>query len=213
MPPIQIPYKNIFLTGASSGVGQMISLLLTGLGIQHHAPSRAELDLDFPLFVKNYQMPTGIDCLINCAAHDVNGKQPFDKHDADSVIDIVNCNLLAPMLLVQKLLANDPRACVVNITSTNNQAYPGHDLTYSLTKRALSSFGELLARDYPDARILEVCLGLTRTNFNANRFRDRPDLFQPDFYNQPCLTAEQAATGILAAVADTDCSFRRLAHD
>jgi short-subunit dehydrogenase len=210
MTPIQIPYNFIFITGAGSGIGRSLALHFDETGTRYWSPSRYEIDLDIPELVKNYSIPGNIDCLINCAAHDINGKQPLVQHDSDSIIDIVNCNLIAPLLLSKKALERNPKCCIVNITSNNNIDYPGHDLAYSLTKRALTALGDLIRIDYPDARVLEICLGLTRTDFNQNRFRLRPELAKPDFYNQPCLEPSEAAKQILEALADTGCTYKHV---
>jgi short-subunit dehydrogenase len=191
---------NILITGSSSGIGQA---LYKQLCINHSvfAPTRDELDLSDAQQILNYQL-NSFDMLINCAATGRGGKIDFSSHRSQAVIEIINTNLVAPVLLSQRVLATNPGCKVVNITSTNNNKYYGNDLVYSLTKKSLADFGTMLKIDYPMLQYLEVRLGLTRTNFNQSRYRDEPERFKDIYQQNSCLDPDTVADRIMSVLFD-----------
>jgi short-subunit dehydrogenase len=194
----------IAITGTTSGVGKE---LWQRLGYKHTIIriNRDTLDLSDISAVSGY-ITQPVDMLINCAGTDRGGKIEFAKQDPSSIVDILNTNLIAPVLLSQKVLRANPKCKIVNITSTNNKRYWPNNLAYSLSKKALSDFGSMLQVDYPDVSYLEIQLGLTKTNFNQNRYvgyEERVD----DVYVNPHLTAEAAVEKILGVLFDPAVKF------
>lgn len=194
----------ILLTGSSSGVGQA---LYQQLCINHEvtAPTRQQLDLldsgQVINFVnQNYEM------LINCAGTGIGGKIDFVNHRTADIEDILQTNLISPVLLSQAVLKHNPMAKIVNITSTNNLRYWPNDLAYSLTKKALEEFGKMLLVEYPTIKYLEVRLGLTKTNFNQNRFKNEPSRYT-DLYQTNYLTPIDVADKICNVLFDDTVKF------
>ena len=189
----------IVITGTASGVGFGLAKKL-----QHHnvtALTREELDLSDINAVINYDL--GIcDMLINCAATGVGGKIDFVNHKSYNIVNIMNTNLLSPVLLSKQALANNANCKIINITSTNNNRYYPGDLAYSLSKQALANFGTMLKIEYPDVQYLEVRLGLTKTNFNNNRYRNDLDRFI-DVYDNKHLTVDHVTDRILDVLFDS----------
>jgi short-subunit dehydrogenase len=167
--------NTILITGSSSGVGlglyDELSKNNNVIGF-----TRDSLDLSKIDDVLGYNT-SHIDYLINCAGTDIDGKINFTGHDTRSIVEILNVNLVAPILLSHSALQNNPHCRIVNITSTNNNHYWGNDLAYSLSKKSLETFGAMLKIDHPNTSILEVRLGLTKTNFNQNRYKNSPNRF------------------------------------
>jgi short-subunit dehydrogenase len=197
----------ILITGASSGIGQELSSRL-----QHHnvvAPTRQQLDLSNIASVTEYD-PGICDILINCAGTDCGGKIDFVNHQTQQVVDILNVNLVAPVILSKHVLTHNVQCKIVNITSTNNNRYYANNLSYSLSKKALSEFGTMLKVDYPDVDCLEIRLGLTKTNFNQNRYRDNPNRFV-DIYQNTHLTTTQAVDTMMLAIFDSSIKFIEIA--
>ena len=198
----------ILITGSSSGVGKGLVLSLSTsnevIGI-----SRNELDLSNIVDVTMFDMPH-VDMLINCAGTDVGGKIEFTKHKATEVVTIMNTNLLAPVLLSQKALQVNSNCKIVNVTSTNNIKYYPNNLTYSLTKKALESFTNMLQVEYPKANILEIRLGLTKTNFNQNRFKGHEERFN-DIYSNKHLTIDEAVNQITNVLFNNSIRFVEVA--
>ena len=198
----------ILITGSSSGVGQGLLLALSSshtiIGL-----SRSVLDLSVTEQVSNFNMPI-IDMLINCAGTDIGGKIEFTKHNTKEVIDIINTNLIAPVILSQKALIKNHQCKIVNISSTNNIQYYPNNLTYSLTKKSLESFTNMLQIEYPEINILEIRLGLTKTNFNGNRYKGHEERFT-DVYSNPHLTVDEVVTRITTVLFNNTVKFKEIA--
>ena len=137
----------ILITGTGSGVGERLHVSLSQSN-DIIALARNNLDLSNIAAISEFTMPK-IDMLINCAGTDIGGKIEFTKHNTNEVITIINTNLIAPMLLSQKALKLNTNCKIVNITSTNNIKYYPNNLTYSLTKKALETFTNMLRVEYP----------------------------------------------------------------
>jgi len=197
----------ILITGTSSGLGQE----LVGRLHDHDvvALTRQLLDLSDIASVINYN-PGFCDILINCAGTDIGGKIDFVNHQTQHVVDILNTNLIAPVLLSKQMLSNNSKCKIVNITSTNNNRYYANNLSYSLSKKALAEFGAMLKVEYPDVDYLEIKLGLVKTEFNRNRYQHEPDRFT-DIYQLSHLTVCQAADIIVPTVFNSSIKFIEVA--
>ena len=189
----------ILLTGGSSGLGQA---LYQQLQIDHNvtAPNRQELDLSDSGSVINY-VHTAYDMLINCAGTGIGGKIDFINHCSNNIEDILQINLVSPVLLTQSILQKNPASKIVNITSTNNSRYWPNDLAYSLSKKSLEDFGNMLRVEYPDINLLNVRLGLTKTNFNQNRYAECSERFV-DIYTNKHLKVTDVVNKIVAVLFD-----------
>ena len=196
----------ILITGTSSGIGAELVHQLGKISTHVIVPvTRDHLDLSNIDAVQQYQLPV-IDMLINCAGTDCGGKIEFIDQTQDSISTILTTNLLAPVLLSHKALVLNPECRIVNITSTNNKQYWPNNLAYSLSKKALSEFGNMLQVDHPAVKYLEIRLGLTKTNFNQNRYVGHEDRFD-NVYQNTQLTTEQAVDRMLPALFDNTIKF------
>jgi short-subunit dehydrogenase len=194
----------ILLTGSSSGLGEeLYSILATHHEV--HAPKRDTLDLADPTSVLNYP-DLSYDVLINCAGTDIGGKIDFINHQPKFVENILQTNFVSPVLLTQKILKNNLNCKIVNITSTNNNRYWPNDLAYSLSKKSLEIFGQMLLVEYPTVPYLEVRLGLTKTNFNHNRYTNDQDRFF-DVYLNKHLTSTEVAEKIVDILFDNSVKY------
>jgi len=194
----------IAITGTTSGVGKELS---DQLSKDHNiiAITRDDLELSALNAVNNYSMST-VDMLINCAGTDQGGKIEFAKQDSASIINTLTTNLLAPILLSHKALELNSACKIVNITSTNNKQYWPNNLAYSLSKKALSEFGRMLQVDHPSVKYLEIQLGLTKTNFNQNRYVGHENRFD-DVYRNAHLTPKDVVKRILSVLFDNTVKF------
>ena len=194
----------IAITGTSSGIGQELGNQLSN-GHDIMCITRNELELGNLNAVTNYNMST-VDMLINCAGTDRGGKLAFTEQDATSISNILTTNLLSPILLSQKALKLNPTCKIVNITSTNNKQYWPNNLAYSLSKKALNEFGRMLQVDHPNVNYLEIQLGLTKTNFNQNRYVGHEDRFD-DVYRNAHLSPGNVVERILSVLFDNTVKF------
>lgn len=195
----------IAITGTTSGVGLA---LLNTLKDSHDVISinRDTLDLSDTKQVTDFNLPH-CDILVNCAGTGIGGKIDFANHDPAACATILNVNIVAPLLLTQKAIKSNPNCKIVNITSTNNNRFHPNDLVYSLSKQALSDFSKMLTVEYPGAPVLEVRLGLTKTNFNASRYQHNPERFFDIYQQHAHLESTVVAEKIVAAMFDNAVKF------
>jgi short-subunit dehydrogenase len=198
----------ILLTGGASGVGKELFQILS---IHHEVdrPLRDQLNLNNYDSIVNFAVDS-YDMLINCAGTDVGGKIDFVNHELVRVKEILDVNFVNVVLLTQKVLLSNPNCKIVNITSTNNNRYWPNNLAYSLSKKALESFGDMLLVEYPTMSYLEVRLGLTKTEFNNNRYKYSLDRFQ-DIYLNPHLMPLLVAEKINSVLFDNSIKFIEIA--
>lgn len=194
----------ILLTGGSSGIGHCLNELLCH-DHQVVAPTRQQLDLNDTNQVANF-VNEPFDMLINCAGTGVGGKINFVNHDPALVDEIFKVNLLSAVSLTQQILKLNSVAKIVNITSTNNRQYYANDLVYSLSKKSLEEFGNMLKIESPQTPVLEVRVGLTKTNFNQARYIHHPERYR-DIYCSRHLLADQVAYEISKVLFDNTIKF------
>ena len=194
----------IVVTGTSSGVGKSCLEILSCYDHDVIGLDRESCDLSSKI---TRNLVPSCDILLNCAGTGVGGKIDYVKHNTDDVLEIMHVNLLAPMILSQQALAQNPNCKIVNITSTNNNRYWPNDLAYSLSKHSLSEFGRMLRVEYPESRILEIRLGLTASGFNASRYKREPHRFAELYANNKCLTPDEVAGKIITAMFDDTIKF------
>ena len=190
------------ITGTTSGIGKAVKQQLQSHEI--FEINRADVDLNEPELVKSINLPV-VDYAILNAGHDMGGGVPFTEHDPNSIQKILNCNLVSNVLLTQKLLKNNPDTVIVFITSTNvNKQYP-NDLAYNLSKLGLKNLYDLIKIDYPESKVKEARIGLTKTEFNNNRHKVNHKPIN-DLYAMKHMTPENVAESILYLL-DSEADF------
>lgn len=199
----------IVITGTTSGVGLALTQALkpnhTVVSLNRH-----DVDLSDITQVQNFSLPH-CDILINCAGTGIGGKIDFVNHNIDDCVKILNVNTVSPVLLTHKALKINKNCKIVNITSTNNNRYWPNDLVYSLSKKSLSEFSKMLKVEYASANVLEVCLGLTKTNFNDSRYKNCADRHIDIYSQNPHLEPATVAGKIVEALFDDTVKYIEIA--
>ena len=192
---MDIQNKNVVLTGASGGIGRAIAeklsaegarlilvarneqrlmRLLDDLGGQHHVAVPADLgEIEGRrrlLETCENIGPDGISLLINNAG--VNEFSLFEAQSQDSIANLININLISPILICQDLLPmlkQQEGAQIVNIGSTfGSIGYPGFG-AYCASKFGLRGFTESLRRELTDSRmqVSYIAPRSTQTDLNS----------------------------------------------
>ena len=181
------------ITGTTTGIGKAI--IDNNKEIQFVSVNRDELDLEDINAVKEFQIPSVEGAILN-AGNDKGGGVLFAEHAIDDVVDVINCNLVANVVLAHKILNVNPTAKILFVTSTNiNKQYP-KNLAYNIGKLGVKNLIDLIKIDYPDADLKEARVALTKTSFNVNRHKPNHKPLN-DLYNQKHMTAEYVAKEIL----------------
>ena len=186
---------NVLLTGATGGIGLQTATLLATRGANLLLTARDETRLNRlrdslrefgsrvetvaadvataegrqRLLAAAQAYPGGIDVLINNAG--VNRFDLLDRQSHHDLEAIVNTNLLAPMLLTQRLLPllrQREKAIVLNVGSiVGSIGMPGQ-VAYCSSKFGLHGFSEALRRELQGSSIKVVYVAPRATDTDMN---------------------------------------------
>jgi NAD(P)-dependent dehydrogenase (short-subunit alcohol dehydrogenase family) len=184
------------VTGATRGIGRAIALALAECGAHVIVTSRKEaavqetvdairaaghsaegmpanvgrLDELHALADRLLAVHPGVDILVNnAAANPVYG--PVEQTSPEAFAKIMDVNLRAPFELAKRLLPGmEGRGggAIINISSIGGVSPEAHLGIYSVSKAALISLTEVMAREWGgrNVRANVICPGLIRTDFS-----------------------------------------------
>jgi short-subunit dehydrogenase len=215
--------KVAIVTGASSGIGLATARKLVAKGARVALVARTKDKLEaaaselgeghavaFPLDVKDRAgieaLPARVverlgrlDIVVNNAG--VNHRGAAGERTAAQLAEVLETNLVAPVLLTRASLAHLQRGgVVVNVASLAGKVPVPHEATYSASKAGLRAFSRALDLELEGhgIRIVSVNPGPVDTGFFGD-LETVPDLV----FSQPMSTAEEVADAVLRAV-ETD---------
>lgn len=219
--------KNVVLTGATGGIGKAIarelsaagahltlvarnekklSSLVEELGTGAHQAISADLSSDDGRRrIVDACRDADISLLINAAGTNEFGL--FEKQSPESVRQLLDINLLSPILLsleLLPLLQQQHKSRIINIGSTfGSIGYPGFG-TYCASKFGLRGFTESLRRELADTntRISYVAPRATRTELNSDTVVAMNDALGTEM-DDPALVAAEVMQ-VIRGPADTD---------
>jgi short-subunit dehydrogenase len=212
--------KVAIVTGASSGIGLSVARKMASHGAKVALVARTKEKLEalaselgrdkaaaFPLDVKDRAgldaLPAAVvarfgrlDVVVNNAG--ANHRGAVGEMSADDLVDIVETNLVAPILLTRAALAHLGRGgVVVNVASLAGKLPVPHEATYCASKAGLRAFSRALDIELHDRGVhsRNVNPGPVDTGF-FGAIEDVPDLV----FSQPMSTADEVADAVLRAV-------------
>ena len=212
----------VLLTGATGGIGREAASALRAAGARVMLSARQAQPLgaladelrqrhggdenDVRFLSADLRDPSAVDRLAGAAAawscnvvvHAAGapGFGPLASHDAQRIANVLQTNVVAPMLLTRALLPHlrrQPHAQVLCIGSVLGAiGLPGYTL-YSASKFGLRGFAQALRRELAGTSVKVQYLGprSTRTGFNDARV---------DAYNLATGTATDGAGDVAAAI-------------
>lgn len=172
--------KRIILTGAAGGIGYRVAMLLAAKGarlalVERNAPRVEEICVEInqnggfaaPIALdlsaegapqqavdSALQALGGVDLLINNAG--IMDFTLFERQDAKRIEQVINVNVIAPMLLTRAVLPyllKQDSGRIVNIGSTFGSIGFPHFATYCASKFAIRGFSEALRRELVDSKV------------------------------------------------------------
>jgi hypothetical protein len=143
----------------------------------------------------------GIDVLVNNAG--ANHRGPVEEQRAEDLVQIIEVNLVAPIVLTRLALPylhRRERAAIVNVASIAGQIPVAHEATYSASKSGLRAFSFALREELEGSGITvsAVSPGPVDTGFLMEDLDHVPDLV----FANPMSTSEEVARLILDCAAD-----------
>jgi 3-oxoacyl-[acyl-carrier protein] reductase len=161
--------RTILITGASRGIGNAISNLLSK-EYNIIVPTREELNLldntsIYNFIIKNKKTP--IDIIINNAG--INSPQWVDEITDENLEKTIQVNLTAPIKLIRGLVGNmkeNKWGRIINISSMFGVISRGKQSLYSSTKHGINGMTKALALELAQHNILvnSVCPGFVETD-------------------------------------------------
>jgi short-subunit dehydrogenase len=210
--------KAAIVTGASSGIGLAVARALARRGVRVALVARSADKLaaiarelgseraeSFPLDVTDRARLSALpdlvvarfgrlDILINNAG--VNHRGAVAERSAEELVEIVETNLVAPVLLTRAALPRLERGgVIVNIASLAGKVPVPHEATYSATKAGLRAFSRALSAELRGIHVATVCPGPVDTGF-FGELATVPDIV----FSQPMRSAEQVADAVMRAI-------------
>lgn len=166
--------RTIFITGGSRGIGRAIVEVLKKNYIIV-APTREELDLSSKKSISNYLKKNKnlkVEILINNAG--VNLPQWIEEMEDNNIVETIQINLIAPVMLTRGLVGNMKKnkwGRIINISSAFGIVSRGKQVLYSATKHGINGMTKALALELAQYNILvnSVCPGFTKTDLVAKK--------------------------------------------
>ena len=215
--------RTAVVTGASSGIGQAVSLRLCsmgfdvyGFGRDFHQNELNEELASIPDFhpvamdlcdtrrleeeIRKIRLSQVVTLLVNAA-----GAAYYGLHETlnpGKISEMVRVNLEVPMILSQLLLRDLKKnsGMIINISSVTASSSNPHGCAYGATKAGLSSFGRSLfdeARKY-GLKVVTISPDMTQTRLYRNADFEASDL------PEARLLAEDVADAVAFAVGRPD---------
>jgi short-subunit dehydrogenase len=220
---VQIRDASVLVTGASSGIGATLAVILAERGARVGVLARrddrlrevldrcrvhqpdcemwiadlADLDRAVAVVEEAWDRFEGLDVLVNNAA--IPKRRPVDQLTADEIDRVMRINFTAParmtLALLPRMLARD-RGVIVNVSSLGGRLGIIHETAYCASKFALCGWSEALALDLwkTNVKVRLVIPGPIDTEI-----WDLPDNEAP-LYRGPLEPPEVVAEGVIEAI-------------
>jgi short-subunit dehydrogenase len=220
---IPVAGSNVLVTGATSGIGAALAVMLAEHGAtvglvgrreqklatvleqcQSHVPAcrmwvadLGELDRAEALAIEAWDTFGGLDVLVNNAA--IPKRRPLTQVTADELGEVMRVNFESPvrmtMAVLPRMLDRD-RGVIVNVSSLGGRLGIQQESAYCASKFALAGWSEAAALDLwgTGVDVRLILPGAIDTDIWT-----RPDN-EPALYDGPLEPPETVAAGIVAAI-------------
>lgn len=157
----------ILLVGASGGVGSSCKQLLSDYNVV--TLSSTDLNLDYPEQIFDYDF-SKFDLLLNCSGHSKGTFNGFLNNSWQNQYSQIKVNYISNLFLLKHYANSNVKGKYVWISSSlMNAASPFHSV-YASSKVASKFAIDLIRKEAAHIDILEVNLGLTKSNFRYNNY-------------------------------------------
>ncbi len=225
----QNPNGTVLVTGASSGIGaaiaratgqsgwrvvcaarrqdklaeQVAAIGATATAVQLDVRDRQSVATLLERIPEGWREP---DVLVNCAGHDIGGRQRFDLEAMDDWSDTLNTNLLGAMRVTHAVvpgMLQRRRGHIVNMSSIYGLEAHAGSSAYCTSKYGINGFSKAILDDYRNlgVRVTQVLPGVARTDFSDTRWhgdRAKVDAFYASI--PIVLEPEDIARAVLFAI-------------
>ena len=155
----------IAITGTTSGIGQSTMELLESKGHEVFSINRPEWDHHDLDNLSKIDLK-GQDVLVLNAGHNL-GRLKFAQAEFDSWMNVMKVNQLAPMLLTETFMRDNPKGTIIYMT-THHDAGSSCGGAYHTAKYGLKFFINQMRDETKDYRFVDFSLGRIKTKMREN---------------------------------------------
>lgn len=138
--------------------------------------------------------------LINNAAIP-NDKVPYLEAEYDQILELVNTNLIAPMICSQEAIRYMQKqgfGKIINTSSIRGAEHGGRSVVYASSKAGLNSFSKTLAKMVaPTIQVNAVAPGFVRTRSYDNMTQEKINSFIEQTYLKRWITEDEIADAFI----------------
>lgn len=224
---MQLQGKIALITGSSSGIGRTTALEFAKAGatvivhyrgnkaggeetlaeVQKSSPESILLQADITdvqsvasLFSSIESKFGKLDVLVNNAAIPKD-KVPFLEASFDDIYNIINADLIGPMICAQhavKLMQKNGSGKILNTSSIRGIEYGGRSVVYAASKAAINSFTKTLAKQVaPGIQVNAVAPGFVKTRVYDDISSEQQEDFLDQTYLKRWVKEEEIADAFL----------------
>jgi short-subunit dehydrogenase len=188
--------------GISGGIGRECASALESTG--YNVTGMTSEDIDLNNTSQIFDLNLDYDIVMNCTGHSIGTYQGFIDNDWRNQLSQINVNYVANIFLLKHYASTRCKGKYVWVSSNLISTTDSKFCTYASTKTASKTAIDLARSSIPHISILEVQVGLTRTNFRYKNYNGTKSVEEIDkmYYNDNALCPRHVALQIVEAIAD-----------
>lgn len=168
-----------------------------GLLIQADVSNPNEITQLFDQVIKKFGT---VDILINNAAIP-NDKVPYLEASYENIVELVNTDLIGPMMCSKealKYMQKQGYGKIINTSSIRGAEHGGRSVVYASSKAGLNSFSKTLAKMVsPNIQVNAVAPGFVKTRNYDGMTKEQTDLFISQTYLKRWVTEDEIADAFI----------------
>lgn len=226
---MELKDKIVVITGSSSGIGRTTAIRFAKEGakvvINYHINEKGgeetlkevqkyseglliKADVSKPeevnkLFDEVEKKFGTVHILINNAAIP-NDKVPYPEAPYETIVELVNTDLIGPMICSQRALKYMQKqgfGKIINTSSIRGAEHGGRSVVYASSKAGINSFSKTLAKMVaPNIQVNAVAPGFVKTRNYDNMTKEQTDTFISQTYLKRWVTEDEIADAFIFLV-------------